>query len=112
MLFNSAQFVLLSLPATLIGFFALGRFGLPRIALFWLVVGALVFCCIFRVDELLLLCVLTVMNFGFGRVLSADFKRATPRWWVLALGVAMSLGVLCYFKYANFFIANADALFQ
>jgi alginate O-acetyltransferase complex protein AlgI len=112
MLFNSAQFVLLFLPVTLIGFFVLGRLGLYRIALFWLVLASLFFYGFFRVDYLLLLCVLTVLNFGFGRVLQADFQRGTKRWWVLALGIVMNLGVLGYFKYTNFFVENVDALFD
>ena len=79
MLFNSELFVLAFLPITLIGFFVLGRLGLHRIALFWLVLASMFFYGFFRVDYLLLLCCLTILNFGFGRVLSADFRRGRLR---------------------------------
>jgi alginate O-acetyltransferase complex protein AlgI len=112
LLFNSEHFVLGFLPITLIGFFVLGRLGLHRIALFWLVLASLFFYGFFRLDYLLLLCVLTVFNFGFGRVMQADFERGARRWWVLTLGIVMNLGVLGYFKYANFFVGNVNALFE
>jgi alginate O-acetyltransferase complex protein AlgI len=48
---------------------------------------------------LLLILALTVVNFGFGLVLA---RRRSRAW--LALAVATDLGVLAYFKYANFLL--------
>ena len=43
MLFNSPQFIFGFLPVALIGFFAFGRFGLPRLAIMWLGFASLAF---------------------------------------------------------------------
>ena len=47
---------------------------------------------------------LTVVNYGFGLALGRQRRRA-----LLALAVAADLGVLAYFKYANFFLDSARA---
>ena len=43
MLFNSAVFILAFLPASLIGFFALGTSGHRRLAVVWLTLASLFF---------------------------------------------------------------------
>jgi alginate O-acetyltransferase complex protein AlgI len=51
-----------------------------------------------------LILALTVVNYGFGFLIARQRSRA----W-LALAVVVDLGVLGYFKYANFFIGTARA---
>src|SRR6478672_3361999 len=51
-----------------------------------------------------LILALTVVNFGFGLLLA---RRRSRAW--LALAVATDLGVLAYFKYANFLLDAARA---
>jgi alginate O-acetyltransferase complex protein AlgI len=48
---------------------------------------------------------LTVINYGFGLLLGRDRRRG----W-LALAVVTNLGVLAYFKYANFFLDSGRSL--
>jgi alginate O-acetyltransferase complex protein AlgI len=51
-----------------------------------------------------------VFNYFYGIQLSRDYRadRANPR--ALAIGIAVNLAVLAYFKYTNFFIDNANSL--
>src|SRR5690349_10744554 len=52
----------------------------------------------------LLIVGLTVANYGLGRLLARRRSRA-----LLAVAVLFDLGVLGYFKYANFFLETARA---
>ncbi len=58
-----------------------------------------------------LLAVTTLIHFAIGRKLAVEQRQGWRRAW-LALSVLAGLGVLAYFKYANFFIQNAAALLQ
>jgi D-alanyl-lipoteichoic acid acyltransferase DltB (MBOAT superfamily) len=49
-----------------------------------------------------------LFNYGMGVVLGSE-TRAPVRWH-LVLGVAVNLGLIGYYKYANFFVDNVNAL--
>jgi alginate O-acetyltransferase complex protein AlgI len=110
-LFNSPFFIFVFLPITLIGFFLLGARGLRRLAIAWLVLASLVFYGWFKPEYLMLLAVLIVFNYFYGIKLSRDHHegRSTPI--ALAVGLAVNLAVLAYYKYTNFFIDNANVVF-
>lgn len=110
MLFNSDVFVFAFLPLTVAGFFLFGGMGRRRLAVAWLVLASAVFYGWFRWEYLPLLAVLIVFNYLYGIKLSRDFRRNRSSIGVLAFGVAVNLLVLGYFKYANFFIDNTNAL--
>ncbi len=93
MLFNSRLFVLVFLPATLAGFYALSRFG-RRAALGWLLLASLFFYAWWKPAMLFLLLASIGVNFGLGRVV------ARSGWW-LGFGVGLNLGLLGFFKYAG-----------
>jgi len=110
MLFNSYAFLLFFLPATLAGWFAFGRWAGLRWAQVWLVAASLFYYGWWNPWYLILIVGLTLANYGWGRELAGKAFQGLPRGWALAVGLVVNLCVLGYFKYANFFVDNADAL--
>jgi len=53
----------------------------------------------------------SAVNYAAGLKINVSKDRRTQRLW-LTLAIVASLGVLVYFKYANFFIAEASALLR
>jgi alginate O-acetyltransferase complex protein AlgI len=109
-LFNSAFFIFVFLPITLIGFFLLGARGWHRIAITWLVLASCVFYGWFKAEYLILLAALIAFNFLYGIKLSRDHRRGRSSRVALAFGITVNLAVLAYYKYTNFFIDNANVL--
>ena len=97
MLFNSPSFIFGFLPAVLAGFFVLGRYGSPRLAILWLGFASLVF---YGFDnprlQLPLILVSITFNFLVGRALARTGRRA-----LLVTGVVGNLLLLGFFKYAG-----------
>ena len=108
MLFTTAAFVYVFLPLVLAGFFLIaGRIG-PSAAAAWLFIASLVFYGVWMPAYVLLLLGSIVANYGLGRrIAAAGAGSPLARRW-LALGVAANLGLLAYYKYANFFVDNLN----
>lgn len=111
MLFNSYAFLFLFLPVTFLGFFQIGRYSRPLAAL-WLFAASLFFYGWWNPAYVGLLLASIFFNYAVGTALSREhtldhFRRKK---WILGLGVAANLGLLGYYKYANFFIANTDTV--
>lgn len=115
MLFNSYQLILVFLPVVLAGYVLLSRWGPRRAGMVWLVVASFVFYGVWRPGGnwhplfILLLGFSIIFNYALGAILSAQpapLRRRT----ILAIGVAVNLGFLGYFKYANFFVNTLNAL--
>lgn len=114
MLFTAAAFVLLFLPVTLAGFFLVGRRYRTGAAI-WLLLASLFFYGYWMPEFTLLLVVSILINFGIGLRLVASRRVAgvasgagASRLWLTG-GIAFNLGLLGYFKYANFFVSNLGA---
>lgn len=105
MLFNSYVFLFIFLPVTLFGFHIIGKQGHHRIAISWLVGASLFFYGWWNPAYLGLILGSILFNYSVGFSLLGRPHKLT-----LFLGVAGNLGVLGYFKYANFFIDNINAL--
>ena len=105
MLFNSYAFIFLFLPLTLAGFFGLGRLGQNRAALAWLLGCSAFYYGWWNPPYVALIGVSILFNYGIGRYLSSP--RGTQRKPALLLGLAANLGLLAYYKYANFFVSAA-----
>ncbi len=103
MLFNSYDYLLWFLPATLLVFFALG--ARPRLAQAALTIASLVFYGWWDLRYLPLIVGSIAVNFAIALALQRKPSRA-----LLATGVALDLGLLGIFKYADFFLANAARL--
>lgn len=108
MLFNSATYLLLFLPVVLLVFVRLSRSGNTEAQITWLIAASLFFYGSWNPIYIGLILMSVIVNFLIGRKL-ASCTTARQRYW-LAAGVGFNLGLLGYFKYAGFFIANLNAL--
>jgi len=118
-LFNSYEFLLFFLPVSVAGYFFFGRLG-PRLrgdddagryANAWLVACSFFFYAWWRVEFLPLLLASIAVNFVVGRTIVHRAAMGVPTRALLIAGIAFDLGLLGYFKYANFFVANAALVF-
>lgn len=112
MLFNSYEFIFLFLPITLVMFYYLGGKGKTNVALYWLVIASLFFYGWWKPAYLFLITGSIVFNYAFGWLLSDArlFGKPSLRRLFLIVGVAVNLTAIGYFKYANFFVDNANVL--
>lgn len=109
MLFNSYTFIFLFLPLTLLGFHWIGRQGRHRVAIAWLVGASLFFYGWWDPAYLGLMLFSILLNYGLGASL-AGLPNSPQKKPVLIVGITTNLGLLGYFKYANFFVENLNSL--
>jgi alginate O-acetyltransferase complex protein AlgI len=109
MLFNSYLFIFLFLPLTLIAFHLIGKQGHHRIAVAWLVGASLFFYGWWNPAYLGLILFSIIFNYSVGVSLgsSPESPQKKP---ILVLGVVANIGLLGYYKYANFFVDNVNLL--
>lgn len=110
MLFNSFEFLFAFLPLTLLGFFWVGRLGHePAIA--WLVLASLFFYGWWNPSYVPLIIASMLVNYGIGRRLGREHQpRSTSARVLLVLGIAFNLGLLGWYKYANFGVETLNAV--
>ncbi len=106
MLFNSYIFILIFLPVTLGLYYGLRRYHY-KAAIAVLVCCSLFFYGWWNPKYLLLLGLSIVVNFNIGSFVSRHYEQ-WQRKLVTLLGVAFNLGLLGYFKYADFFIISIN----
>ena len=106
MLFNSYEFLFVFLPLTLIVFFLLGKRIGPEAAMLWLVAASLGFYGWWNPVYLWLIVFSMFFNYWAGLVLRGRVQRKA----MLVIGIAANLGLLGYFKYANFFVDTVNDL--
>ena len=106
MLFNSFSF-LVFLPIVVIGFHLALKGGRDAAKLY-LVVVSVVFYGWWKPAYVLLLASSVPANFMIGLAIHRKRMEKQPTSLLLALGVAFNLGLLGYFKYANFFLQTAN----
>jgi alginate O-acetyltransferase complex protein AlgI len=107
MLFSNVGFIFGFLPIALGTFYVLIGRGLVDVAKLWLIAASIVFYGNFIPIHLLLLGASTVTNFFIGRRLLTKPSRG-----MLAAGLVFNLSILATFKYADFLVANVNALFD
>lgn len=112
MLFNSHVYIFLFLPGVLAGFFALNRLRMVLAAKAWLVLASLLFYSYWNPIYLPLIVASMIVNYGLGTAMakSERGKASVDPKVVLGFGIAANLALLGYYKYADFFIANFNAL--
>ena len=101
MLFNSHVFILAFLPICLAGYYFLRR-RTHQGAVWWLILCSVVFYAYWRIDYVIILVGSTLGNYALALQLERTRSRA-----LLVFGLALNLGLLCYFKYAGFFLGLA-----
>jgi len=113
MIFSSPEFVLLFLPLTFFIYFIFNKFRLVVAGKASLVAASLFFYGYWSVKFLPLLLGSIIFNFVAGKALSPDFKtvpEGLSRRFMLIVGISANLGLLGYYKYANFFVDNINVL--
>ena len=110
MLFNSYIFILLFLPACMLGYFGLNRFGRYQTAQVFLLVMSLWFYGYFNPSYLAIILVSICVNFFFTRCFHR-LRNCLTRKLLFVTALLFNLGILFYFKYYNFFLENINALF-
>ena len=104
MLFNSYEFLFAYLPIVFLLFFSIGTKNHQSAAAF-LGLASLFFYSWFSIQALPILIGSIVINYLFGLRISLTKNK---HW--LALAIIFNLGLLSFFKYANFFIENINYL--
>ena len=106
MLFNSIPFILVFLPAVLIGYYVLRYFSLFRVSLGWLAVASLFFYAWWNPKYLLLLLTSIVLNFYLGKsIANSRYKRP-----LLIIGISGNLAAIAVYKYLGFFASTVAQL--
>ena len=111
MLFNSYQFLLVYLPITFFGFFAIAtrsRMG----AAAWLTAASLGFYAWWSAKYLLLLLGSITFNYLFGTAIARAIEahRQSYAKALLTGAVVVNLSLLAYYKYANFFLDSINSV--
>ena len=111
MLFNSYEFIFAFLPITFIVYFWLNAVANYNSAKLFLVCSSLFFYSWRNVLYLPILIGSIIFNYFVGyhlRELLANRTSLTTSKLLLSIGIAFNLGLLGYFKYADFFIENTN----
>ena len=109
MLFNSSTFLFAFLPIVLCGYWLLDRFVQKKVLNYvWLVLCSLFFYTWWNPIYFCLLAPSIVVNYFLGTYIGSE--SAKNRKAVLIFGIAANLALIGYFKYANFFVDNLNAL--
>jgi D-alanyl-lipoteichoic acid acyltransferase DltB (MBOAT superfamily) len=108
MLFNSPEFLLAFLPLTLAGFHILRCAGQPGLCVPWLFLASAVFYAWWSPSFLVLLLISMLVNWTCAHRMARH--EGGLRKTLLILGLAWNLGILAYFKYADFFIKSIDTV--
>jgi len=119
MLFNSFFYLLIFLPVTIGFYFWLNSKRLIIIANIWLVGASLFFYAFMKIAFLPVILVSILVNYVLGILLSEKTAPCTSysgKGWpspktILKLGILFNVGLLGYFKYADFFVANVNSIF-
>jgi alginate O-acetyltransferase complex protein AlgI len=109
MVFSSAAFIFFFLPAVFIGFIIAQRFQSRLVVLYWLIASSLFFYGWWNPRYLILIAVLLAANFGASRAIVAAGSSSARSFW-LAVGLAVNLSALLYYKYMNFFIQVGNSI--
>ena len=114
MLFNSAEFLLVFLPITLVGFYLLGAVH-RRWAILWLILISLVFYGWWRPVNILIIGPSIVINYALATtLLRLNQHDGSPRLSraVLLLGIAFNVLFLGFFKYTDFLYGTINEVFS
>ena len=112
MLFNSYLFIFIFLPLVLVTYLQLENYRKYYWAIYWLIFASFVYYGWWKPQFLLLLFGSILANSIFGKILcSGDRVAEAHRSAVLTIGIVFNLGVLAFFKYADFLVSNVDYVF-
>lgn len=107
MIFSSYQFIFLFLPVVLLGYHLLRHWGNVAGMKGWLVLASLVFYGLGQPEFVLGFLGIILVNYLLVTLLHR-VERTAARRLLLAAAVLLNLGLLGYYKYANFFLENLN----
>jgi alginate O-acetyltransferase complex protein AlgI len=113
MLFNSHEFLFIFLPATLLGFYLLGRVSRQR-AILWLILMSLVFYGWWRPLNILIIGPSIIVNYLLASYLLRLSERGDSPGQsraVLLVGILFNVAFLGFFKYADFVYGTINDVF-
>lgn len=110
MVFSTWFFLFYFLPIVLVGYHLLGRFKSPAPRTIWLTLLSYIFYGWWRPDFLILMFVSTALDYICGNRIADPTSPNRKRW--LLVSIIGNLGLLAYFKYANFGIETFNALLR
>lgn len=105
MLFNSYEFIFIFLPITLLLYYLIAKKIGSIYAKYFLILASVAFYSYWDIRNLPILLVSIAVNFFAGRRIVETKKKI----WLIT-GIAFNLLFLAYYKYADFFLDNANAL--
>src|SRR5437879_7332515 len=106
MVFSSPIFLYFFLPVVLTGYLLLRGQAVKNL---WLLFFSLLFYAWGEPVFILLALASTLMNYYLGLWVDRT-EEALRRKWAVGLAVALNIGLLAFFKYANFAVHNVNAL--
>jgi alginate O-acetyltransferase complex protein AlgI len=113
MLFNSYVYILLFLPVTLSGYYLTARRS-DKVSKVWLVFASLFFYAYWVPGYLFLIVASMCVNYVLATRIAASRAQAPtqpPSKFLPVVGLVFNLGLLGYYKYADFFITNINVSF-
>ncbi len=105
MLFSSLLFLYLFLPITLLVYY----FAPKKVKNYWLLFTSLVFFAWGGVSLTVILLASIILNYIFGLLIQKKINTKSG-YGYLVVGVSINLLLLCFYKYANFFVQNINTL--
>jgi len=113
MLFNSLVYIFIFLPITVIIYSLLLKKHLLTISKLWLIISSIIFYAYYDPKYTFLLLISMLINFTIGNLFHEKlFTDFIKRKLLLIAGLAFNILLLGYYKYANFFIDNVNAIFR
>ena len=113
MLFNSYGFIFAFLPISFFIYFYLNHKRLGILAKIWLVFASLFFYSWWNIVYLPLILISVLFNYLIASCIISSIKlndKYFSKKILLQIGLVFNIGLLAYFKYADFFISNTNSL--
>ena len=113
MLFNSYEFIFVFLPVSFFIYFYLNHKRLTTASKIWLVFASLFFYSWWNIVYLPLILTSVFFNYAIASAI-VDRDELKKKYFskksLLQIGLVFNIGLLAYFKYADFFISNTNSL--
>ena len=106
MQFNSYEFILVFLPVTVVLYFLANRFN-PVIGKLVIIIASAFFYSMDRSNMIMYLAISMLLNYGSAVII----KRFRYSKIIIVFPIIVNVGLLLYFKYSNFVIANINTFF-
>ena len=113
MLFNSYEFIFVFLPVSFFIYFYLNHKRLTTASKIWLVFASLFFYSWWNIVYLPLILTSVFFNYAIASAI-VEYDELKKKYFskksLLQIGLVFNIGLLAYFKYADFFISNTNSL--